>query len=214
MEDFAKPLSEMQDINNTAAPTAGQGLALDVDGRIPSAAREIRSGTAAQRPAASLLNAGLFWFATDTKVISWSSGTAWSDAGIPPSIVDAKGDIIAATAADTVSRLAVGSNDQVLTADSAQATGVKWATPPKIQTGTWVSSVLANNTPETAVVTFPVAFSSAPIVLVSICECSVAITWAGQTVWARSVTTTQFDIGVYNVPNTNATRVQWHAILV
>jgi hypothetical protein len=50
-------------------------------------------------------------------------------AAIQPTIVDAKGDIIAATAADTVARVAVGSNGQVLTADSAQAAGVKWATP-------------------------------------------------------------------------------------
>jgi hypothetical protein len=49
--------------------------------------------------------------------------------GIQPTIVDAKGDIIAATAADSVTRLAVGTNDQVLTADSATATGLKWATP-------------------------------------------------------------------------------------
>lgn len=50
-------------------------------------------------------------------------------AAIAKSIVDAKGDIIAATAADTVSRLAVGANDTVLTADSTEATGLKWATP-------------------------------------------------------------------------------------
>lgn len=48
---------------------------------------------------------------------------------INPTIVDAKGDIIAATAADTVARLAVGTNDTVLTADSSTATGLKWATP-------------------------------------------------------------------------------------
>jgi hypothetical protein len=48
---------------------------------------------------------------------------------VPKSIVDAKGDLIAATAADTVSRLAVGTNGQVLTADSTAATGIKWATP-------------------------------------------------------------------------------------
>ena len=47
---------------------------------------------------------------------------------IQPTIVDAKGDLIAATAADTVSRLAVGTNGQVLTADSTAATGLKWAT--------------------------------------------------------------------------------------
>jgi hypothetical protein len=49
-------------------------------------------------------------------------------AAIPKTIVDAKGDLIAATAADTVARLAVGTNGQVLTADSAEATGIKWAT--------------------------------------------------------------------------------------
>lgn len=46
-----------------------------------------------------------------------------------PKVVDAKGDLIAATAADTASRLAVGANNTVLTADSAEATGLKWATP-------------------------------------------------------------------------------------
>lgn len=48
---------------------------------------------------------------------------------IQNAIVDAKGDLISATAADTPARLAVGSNDQVLTADSTTATGLKWATP-------------------------------------------------------------------------------------
>ena len=48
---------------------------------------------------------------------------------IQNAIVDAKGDLIAATAADTPARLAVGANGTVLTADSAQATGLKWATP-------------------------------------------------------------------------------------
>ena len=46
---------------------------------------------------------------------------------IQNAIVDAKGDLIAATAADTPARLAVGANDTVLTADSTQATGLKWA---------------------------------------------------------------------------------------
>jgi hypothetical protein len=48
---------------------------------------------------------------------------------INPTIVDAKGDIIAATAADTVSRLAVGANGTVLTADSVETTGLKWVAP-------------------------------------------------------------------------------------
>jgi hypothetical protein len=51
------------------------------------------------------------------------------EGGIQPTIVDAKGDLITATAADTPARLAVGANDTILTADSTTATGLKWATP-------------------------------------------------------------------------------------
>lgn len=46
---------------------------------------------------------------------------------ISNTLIDAKGDILAGSAADTVSRLAVGANDTVLTADSTTATGLKWA---------------------------------------------------------------------------------------
>lgn len=44
--------------------------------------------------------------------------------------IDAKGDLIVGTAADAFSRLAVGAtNNHVLTVDSAETTGMKWAAP-------------------------------------------------------------------------------------
>ena len=73
---------------------------------------------------------------TTGQVLAKASGTdldfSWvaqdDSNAIQNGIVDAKGDLIAATAADTPARLAVGTNGQVLTADSTAATGLKWAT--------------------------------------------------------------------------------------
>jgi hypothetical protein len=62
--------------------------------------------------------------------LSLSAGELSStvSAGIPATIVDAKGDLIVASAADTAARLAVGgTNGHVLTVDSAETLGVKWA---------------------------------------------------------------------------------------
>ena len=49
------------------------------------------------------------------------------EGGIQPTLLTTKGDIIAATSASNPARLAVGSNDQVLTVDSSTSTGLKWA---------------------------------------------------------------------------------------
>lgn len=73
---------------------------------------------------------------TTGQVLAKASGTdldfSWVAAddtnAIQNAIVDLKGDLIAATAADTPARLAVGTNGQVLTADSTASTGLAWAT--------------------------------------------------------------------------------------
>jgi hypothetical protein len=59
----------------------------------------------------------------------FTAGVATADAAIPKAIVTAKGDVIGATASGVPDNLAVGTNGQVLTADSTTAMGIKWATP-------------------------------------------------------------------------------------
>lgn len=58
------------------------------------------------------------------------------DAKVAKSTFTTKGDILATTGASAPTRLGVGTNGQVLTADSAEATGVKWASPSSNPTTT------------------------------------------------------------------------------
>jgi len=99
---------------------------------------------------------GQFAFTKDTNSLWYYDGAAWVASGATGDIegvtagvgisgggtsgtvtvtnsmataIDAKGDLVPGTGADTFARLAVGANDTVLTADSSTATGLKWATP-------------------------------------------------------------------------------------
>lgn len=74
----------------------------------------------------------------DSKLSSSSASTIYlqkneaANTYIANSIVDAKGDLIVASAADTVGRVAVGSNGQFLRANSSASSGVEWAAIPTI----------------------------------------------------------------------------------
>jgi hypothetical protein len=102
---------------------------------VPTSTDLVKDGAVAIETLGDAIDASLVDLkgGTTGQVLTKASGTdmdfSWvADAtGIPATIFDAKGDIIAATAADTASRLAVGANNTVLTADSSTATGLKWA---------------------------------------------------------------------------------------
>lgn len=106
---------------------------------VPSDTDLVKDGAAAIRTALGGVDTSFVDLkgGTTGQVLSKASGTdldftwvAQDDSNaIQNAIVDAKGDLIAATAADTPARLAVGTNGQVLTADSTASTGMKWATP-------------------------------------------------------------------------------------
>jgi hypothetical protein len=71
---------------------------------------------------------------------------------IQNTIVDAKGDLIAASASDVPARLAVGANDTVLVAASGEATGLKWATKGEVLLSTTALSgatVTVSSIPQT-----------------------------------------------------------------
>jgi hypothetical protein len=108
--------------------------------------------------------------------------TVFNNAGasIAKTIVDAKGDIIAATAADTVARLAVGANNTVLTADSTTATGLKWATASGggkvlqvVSATTTTSTTIATTTQTDTTITASITPTSATSKVLVLIQCHV-----------------------------------------
>jgi hypothetical protein len=120
--------------------TAIAALGQDID----TALIDLKGGTTGQVLAkASSADLDFSWVAVD-----------------PLTILDAKADLITATAADTPARLAVGTNGQVLTADSATSTGLKWATPAAPASGlTFIQRSTFSNVANTGT-TFDGVFTS------------------------------------------------------
>jgi hypothetical protein len=120
----------------------------------------VKNGALAIRTAVNAIDSSLAELkgGTTGQVLSKSSATdmdftwvAQDDSNaIQNAIVDAKGDLIAATANDTPARLAVGANGTTLVADSTAATGLAWAKSPNfVGCALWknASQSLANATP-------------------------------------------------------------------
>jgi hypothetical protein len=121
----------------------------------------VKNGALAIRTAVNAIDASLAELkgGTTGQVLSKTSATdmdftwvAQDDSNaIQNAIVDAKGDLIAATAADTPARLAVGANGEMLVADSSTGTGLDWKTateqyPWQTWTPTYTNLTIGNGT--------------------------------------------------------------------
>jgi hypothetical protein len=129
--------------------------AADVNGYLMQGVLVFAS-TAARDAAITAPAEGQFAFTKDTNSLFYYDGAAWVASGAAGDIegvtagtgisgggtsgtvtitnsmataIDAKGDLIVGTGADTFDKLTVGANDTILVADSSTATGLKWAAP-------------------------------------------------------------------------------------
>jgi hypothetical protein len=181
--------------------------------------------TAARNAAITAPAEGQFAFTKDTNSLWYYDGAAWVASGATGDIegvtagigisgggtsgtvtvtnsmataIDAKGDLVAGTGADAFSRLAVGANNTVLTADSAQATGLKWATPSGAAT-TW-TLLNSGGTALTGSTTVTVSSISAKELMIFVDSACSATSYAEIKIRVNSISTADYSTyGIYNV---------------
>lgn len=96
------------------------------NGYLASQVVMVFADAAARTAAITSPQEGMISYLKDTNATQYYSGSAWVSIGGSTSPLTTKGDLY--TYSTTDARLGVGTNGQVLTADSTAATGIKWAT--------------------------------------------------------------------------------------
>jgi hypothetical protein len=107
--------------------------AADANGYLASQVVMVFASAAARTSAIASPQEGMISYLKDTNSTEYYSGSAWVAIGGSASPLTTKGDLY--TFSTVNARLGVGTNNQVLTADSAEATGLKWATPAAASSG-------------------------------------------------------------------------------
>lgn len=131
--------------------TTGDVLtAAQANGYLASQVVMVFASAAARTSAIASPQEGMISYLKDTNATQYYSGSAWVSIGGGASPLTTKGDLY--TYSTTDARLGVGTNGQVLTADSTAATGLKWAAASGgkilqvVSASTTTSTTIATNT--------------------------------------------------------------------